>query len=145
MKNVKIVLVAMLAIVSLGAFSPPVMAQVQPAPELYTKQSKDTCKNQDTVIIGFDAMYSGVKSLTATVKKLTGTIVPTGSWVDLQGRTVNDWNNIDSMNVLNQSVTEKVFESRLETFYDYRLWMKTAASTQTSVLSISYVRRPGSK
>ena len=108
--------------------------------EHVVKVSTDTASNADTVIVQIDGMGSKLNSITATVKKVSGTVA---GYVLLQGRTDNtNWQdlNTDTLSNTNQSINIKTWTFTATNYYDYRLLYKTTG-TQKSTLTLSYLRR----
>lgn len=119
-------------------------AFAQPAVERRIINTLDTNVNLDTVFITYPAMGSNLKSITATVTRISGTIA---GGVYLQG-TVNgvDWENIGSNDTLIATGTRayKKWIINSTDFYSYRLLYRSFG-TQRSVLSSSYLRRSDEK
>jgi heme/copper-type cytochrome/quinol oxidase subunit 1 len=100
---------------------------------------KDTNTNATTTYITFPAIQSNVKSFSAVVTKISGTVAGT---VILQGTDDGtNWFNIDTLTLANQATNQRVYIPLKTYYYSYRQQFITTG-TQVSSLVASWCRRP---
>jgi len=101
----------------------------------------DTTTNADTNYVTIKSVGSNLKSIQATVTKVSGTV---GGTVILQG-TVDGigWVNVntDTLTLSDQATNSKVWLITSTSYNSYRVQYKTSG-TQVSYLNLSYLRRP---
>jgi hypothetical protein len=110
-------------------------------PVTITKITKDTTANADTTNTDLLAIGSGITSIDAEVKLVTGTI---GGKVFLYGRSGANYNLLDSSATITSTANWKTFlfdKTKFSYYKDYRLQYRTTG-TQTSYLVVVAVRRP---
>lgn len=116
----------------------------QPPSYKTTARSIDTASNADTLYVLIKDMPSKLKSITATLKKLSGTI-STSAYVMVQasndGLTYFDITT-DTLHCADQLYNSKTW-TYTSTFYNsYRIVAYIPTGTETSTLFMTYVRRP---
>jgi hypothetical protein len=100
--------------------------------------AKDTNTNATTTYVTFAGISSNVKSFSAVVTKISGTVAGT---VILQG-TVDgtNWYNIDTLTLANQATNQRSYVPTKTSYYSYREAF-TTTGTQVSSLVASYCWR----
>lgn len=119
----------------------------------YEKKSTDTSvtsSSLDTTVVEVVDIPSNIMSITAKVKKLSGTF-PTGTHA-ISGvysllqftNEGSDWQdvNTDTLKCANKSINTKTWTLTQTSYNSYRIVTRYPSSTQTSLTSIIYVRRP---
>lgn len=124
-------------------FSSPVKAQwfQERGPLTEVKITNDTTINTDTTNTDLLAVGSGLVSIDAEVKLVTGTI---GGKIYLYGRSGANYNLLDSSATMTATANWKTFtfdKSKYTYYKDYRLQYRPT-TTQTSYLVVIAVRRP---
>lgn len=122
----------------------------------YEKKSTDTSvtsSSLDTTAVTVYDMPSNIKSITAKVRKLSGSF-PTGTYA-INGvysllqysNEGSDWKdvNTDTLKCDNQQINTKTWVVTATSYNNYRILTRYPSSTQTSLTSIIYVRRPDEK
>lgn len=122
----------------------------------YEKKSTDTSvtsSSLDTTNVTVYDMPSHIKSITAKVKKLSGSF-PTGTYA-INGvysllqysNDGADWKdlNTDTLKCENKDLNTRTWVLTATSFNNYRILTRYPSSTQTSLTSIIYVRRPDEK
>lgn len=109
-----------------------------------TFRSIDTAINADTLYFTVADMPSKVKSITATLQRLTGSI-ETSAYAVLQasndGFVFSDITT-DTLHCTNQLYNSKTWAITATTYNSYRVVTYIPTGTETSILYMTYVRRP---
>lgn len=131
-------LLILIAIVALGAVS----ANSSHAQIRSIKQDTDTLINADTSYVTFSPMNSNLKSLTAKVTKISGTVA---GYVIIQGTNDgSNWENIgtDTFQLTNTTTQLKTWTFTRTNYYGYRIRGISTNGTARSILTLVYLRRP---
>ncbi len=110
----------------------------------FISESIDTALNADTIAVNVTNMPSNLKSITGTLKRLSGSITTAGYALVQVTNDAFVWNdaNTDTLKFTNTQYNSKTWTFTTTSFNSYRVVFRIPTGTETSIGYLTYVRRP---